>query len=283
MARPGRRAIVAALVALIAALALAAGCGGGDDGGEDLTGGLTPQELLDRSAEEAAGVETFRIAFEAAGSADLDDPGAIPGGELIAGDLDISGEGPVQNPDRASIDLTIGLAGPSLQGNLTRVGDEVFLGVLGQDFRVDLPPEQVALLDFSQLYPTLAGWATDPQETAREEIDGVSTVKITAGIDPEAALGDLAPLLGTGEITPAQAAAAVRQGSLEMWIGTGDLLPRRVHLVLQADGTGLDAGVGAVDIDLTADLSAYGEPVDIQAPQDAQELDLEQLGGLTGG
>jgi hypothetical protein len=56
-----------------------------------------------------------------------------------------------------------------------------------------------------------------------------------------------------------------------------------VHLVLKADGTRLDAGVGAVDIDLTANLSAFDEPVDIQAPRDAQPLDLDQLGGLTGG
>jgi hypothetical protein len=53
--------------------------------------------------------------------------------------------------------------------------------------------------------------------------------------------------------------------------------------VLRGDGSGLDAGVGTIDLDLTADLSAYGEPVDIQAPSDARELDLDQLGSFAGG
>jgi len=280
MIRPSRRAILLALIAAFVAL-LVAGCGGG--GGEDVTGDLTPRELLDRSAEEASSADTFRIAIAAQGSIDLQDAAAVPGGALLAGDLTVSGEGPVQPPDRASIDASIGLAGPTLQANLTRVGDEVFVGLLGQAFRVDLPPEQVALLDLGALYPTLVGWAREPVEAGREDIDGTATVKVTATLDPVRALADLGPLLGSTDVTAAQARAAVREGTLEAWIGTEDLLPRRVHLVLRGDGSGLGAGVGAIDLDLTADLTAYGEPVDIQAPRDAQTLDLDQLGSFAGG
>jgi hypothetical protein len=70
---------------------------------------------------------------------------------------------------------------------------------------------------------------------------------------------------------------------VEAWIGTEDLLPRRVRLDMSADGSRVAEGVGAVDIDLTANMSAFGEPVDIQAPADAQTLDPENLGGLVGG
>jgi len=286
MPRPRRRATLLALLAAVTVtLALLAAACGGDDGGggEDLTTGLTPQALLDRSADEAAKVETFRIAFAAKGRVDIDDTGSVPGAALLAGDLDISGEGPVQPPDRASVDARIALAGPTLQGNLTRVGDEVFVGVLGQEFRVDLPPAQVALLDLGALYPTLVGWAADPAVDGTEEIDGTPTVKVTSALDPERALTDLAPLLQIDGVTPAQARAAITEGTLETWIGTEDLLPRRLHLVLKGDGSGLDGGVGAIDLDLTADLSDYGEPVDIQAPRDPQELDLDQLGSFAGG
>lgn len=282
MPSPVRRlALLGALV--LAAVLLVAACGGGDGGGEDLTAELTPAEILTQSSEKAEALESFRIAFEAAGRVDITDGDAVPGAALLGGPLDISGEGAVQPPDRASVDVRVGLSGPALQGNVTRVGDEVFVGVLGQDFSVALPPEQVALLDFGALYPTLVRWTTDPTEAGREEIDGTDTVKITGAIDPQAALADLAPLLRSGDVTPAQARAALGEGTVEAWVGVSDLLPRRVHLVLEADGTRLDAGVGAVDIDLTANLSAFDEPVDIQAPRDAQPLDLDQLGGLTGG
>ena len=75
----------------------------------------------------------------------------------------------------------------------------------------------------------------------------------------------------------------MRTGTVEFWIGTQDLLPRRIHLVLQGDGSGISSTVGAVDLDLTADLSAFGDPVDITAPTGAKDLDLNDLGSLVGG
>ncbi len=122
-----------------------------------------------------------------------------------------------------------------------------------------------------------------PTEEGREEIDGTETVKVSGAIDPVRALGSLAPLLGGEAPEAAQARAALRQGTVEAWIGTEDLLPRRVHLVLDADAARIAEGVGQVNIDLTADMSAWGEPVDIQAPANPRELNTDQLGGLFGG
>ena len=282
MARP-LRGLLAPLAVLALAAGLLAGCGGGDGGGEDRAQGLTPAELLDQSAAAAQEAGPFRIALEATGQIDVADAAAVPGGNLLNGPLDISGEGPVDPPDKASIDASIELSGLPLQINITRVGDEVFVGALGQDFRVDLPPEQVALLDFGSLYPTLVDWMASPTEDGREEIDGTETVKVSGEIDPVRALGSLAPLLGGEAPAAAQARAALRQGTVETWIGTEDLLPRRVHLVLDADAARIAEGVGQVNIDLTATMSAWGEPVDIQAPANPRELNTDQLGGLFGG
>ncbi|WP_217913346.1 hypothetical protein [Miltoncostaea marina] len=287
MPRPVLRPVALAVVAIVVALALAA-CGGGDDGGgEDRTQGLTPAQLVQRSAVAWDGVETFRIALEATGRVETTGAAGAggPGGlsRLLAGELDVSGEGPVQMPDRASLDVRIDLGGPALQGNLTRVGDEVFVGLLGQDFRADLPPEQVGLLDLGDLYPVLAGWIERPRETGREEVDGTDTVKLTGQADAARVLRDMGPLLGGRAITPAQARAALEEATVELWIGTGDLLPRRLHLVLRGDASRVSDAVGALDVDLTARMSAYGEPVDIQAPRDARPLDLDRLGALGGG
>jgi hypothetical protein len=279
---PPLRGILPPLVALALAAGLLAGCGG-DDGGEDRAQGLTAAQLLDQSSQAAQEAGPFRIALEVNGQVDVADAGAVPAGDLLRGPIDISGEGPVDPPDKASIDASIELSGLPLQINITRVGDEVFVGALGQDFRVNLPPEQVALLDFGSLYPTLVDWIAMPVEDGREEIDGTETVKVTGEIDPARALADLAPVLG-GEAPPAaRARDAVREGTVEAWIGTEDLLPRRVHLVLDADATRFVEGVRRVNIDLRADMSAWGEPVDIAAPANPRELDPNQLGGLFGG
>ena len=280
MPRSITRTLVAALLATLAALSLVA-CGGGGGGGEDLATGLTPRQLLDQSAEAAAQLESFRISIDASGRIDLDQ-----GAGILNGPIAVSGEGPVQPPDRASIDAKIDLAALSPLVNLSRVADEVFVGLLGQDFRLALPPEQVALLDFAALYPTLTGWMKDPTEAGREDIDDTATVKVTGAIDATAAFTDLQPLLqtsGVSAVPKAQLEAALKEGTVEAWIGTEDLRPRRIHIVMKADGTGVVAGVGAIEIDLTASLSAFDEPVDISAPRNPRDLDLDQLGSLTGG
>jgi hypothetical protein len=283
MARPALRALLAALVAVL--VAVAAACGGGDGGGEDMTQGLTPAEILSRSTDAAAEADQFRIAFAVAGTVDITRPGALPQGlgRLLDGPIDISGEGPVDPPDAASIDASARVSGIGLQVNLTRVGDDVYVGILGQDFQLDLPPEQVALLDFGDLYPTLVGWTTAPQEAGREEIDGDPVVKITGRLDPATALADLGPVLGaSGDVTPAEARRALEQGTAEFWVGTEDLLPRRLHVVLRGDGQGVADGVGAIDLDLTADFSDWGEVADIQEPSNPRPLDPDALGGLVG-
>lgn len=280
MARPLRR-LVGLLLIVVAALGLAAGCGGG--GGQDRTAGLTATQLLTQSSAAARAATSFRISFAVTGRIALSQPGVVPGGALLNGPIDITGEGPVAPPDKASVDTRVKVSGLPVQVNVTRVGDAVYISALGQDFHVVLPPRQVALLNFGALYPALVRWAVAPEIAGREDINGTQTVKVTARLDPQRALADVAPLLGGRPPSAATARAAVRRGTLETWIGTQDLRPRRVHVVLTADGSRVAPGVGDVDLDLTADLSNYNEPVQITAPANAQTLDLNQLGGLFGG
>lgn len=281
MVRP-LRSIIGIALALAISVGFVTGCGGGGGGGEDRAQGLTPAELLTQSSDAFAAAESFRIGLEATGDISLADPVSGPAA-LLDGPLELSGEGPVEPPDKASIDTSLQVGGIPLQVNLTRVGDGVYLGALGQDFKIALPPEQVALLDFGQLYPTLADWTTDPAEAGREDIEGTETVKVTGTVDAAKALTDLGPLLGLSTVRDAEARSAVHTGIVEFWIGTEDLLPRRIHLVLDGDASGISSTVGAVDIDLTANLSAFGDPVDITAPADARALDLNELESLIGG
>lgn len=265
MPRPLR--LLAAALACAAALAAAA-CGG-DSGGGDLTEGLTPAEVLERSAEEAAALESFRIALDAEGSVEFP-PGSEAVGGLLRGPLELSGEGPVAPPDRASIDVRVSVSGLPLQVNVTRVGDAVYLGALGQDFQLTVSPEQVALLDLGALYPSLVNWVAEPEQAGEEEVGGAPTVRIRGAIDPGRAEAELAPFLGEG-LRPT--------GSVEAWVGTEDLVPRRVRLEARGEGR----GVREADIGLTATLSDFGADVSIEAPAGARRLDPEQLGALIGG
>ena len=266
MPRPLR--LLAAALACAAALAAAA-CGG-DSGGGDLTEGLTPAEVLERSAEEAAALESFRIALAAEGALELAPDADVPGAALLRGPLELSGEGPVAPPDRASIDVRVSVSGLPLQVNVTRVGDAVYLGALGQDFQLTVSPEQVALLDLGALYPSLVNWVAEPEQAGEEEVGGAPTVRIRGAIDPGRAEAELAPFLGEG-LRPT--------GSVEAWVGTEDLVPRRVRLEARGEGR----GVREADIGLTATLSDFGADVSIEAPAGARRLDPEQLGALIGG
>lgn len=160
MVRPPR-SIVGIALALAISVGLVAGCGGG--GGEDLTKGLSPAELLSRSADAAAGADSFRIALEATGQIALTD---APAGAaaLLNGPLELSGEGPVVPPDRASIDTSLRISGIPLQVNLTRVGDDVFLGALGQDYHVALPPSRWRCSTWAR---STRRWSTGPPTPPR--------------------------------------------------------------------------------------------------------------------
>ena len=174
--------------------------------------------------------------------------------------------------------------GLPLQVNLTRVGDEVFLGALGQDFRIALPPEQVALLDFGALYPTVVDWTTDPAEAGREDIEGTETVKVTGDLDAQKALTDLGPAPGADEVRPPP--------TPERPCAPG---PWRPGSAPRTSCRGASTWCSAPTAPASADgrprrhrsdgepVRVWGQPVDITAPENARDLDLNELGSLVGG
>lgn len=265
-----------ALVAALAALALLAACGGDDGGGggdgADNTAGLTPAQILDRSVEATGDLESFRLAFDVSGTADLGAQAA----DLLGGGIDISGEGPVRPPDAASFDVKVSVAGLPVQANITRVGDDVVLGALGSDMAVDVSPEVLGFLDFGAAYPELVSWITDPREAGRGEVDGTATVRIEGALDPERAAEALAPILGDARVDP-----DALTGTATLDIATGDLVLRRAVISLTGDRP--VAGAGRIDLEATAELSELDEAGDITLPEATRTIRLDQLGSLIGG
>ena len=273
-------------VVIGAALALVSGCGGGTT--NDRVTGLTPDEILRQSATATASLTAFHVAVDATVEADVA-PGALP--KLVAqalGDsITITGEGPV-NGDAASFDFDAAVTGlPPLQGNLTKVAGQLFAGVLGTDYRVDLPPAQVAAVVPGRLATGLLSWAGTPTEVGRETVDGVATVHLAAMVDTGRALADIAPMLQSlrGIVLTAaarrQLEVALTPTTVDLWIGVDDLILRRATTKLNyAGGVAAFRALRTGSLALDVRFTEFGQTVTITPPSTTNVLDLARLRGL---
>jgi hypothetical protein len=207
--------------------------------------------------------------------------------------VSFSGEGPI-NGDDATFDVDVTLSGlPPLQANVTKVGGGLYVGLVGTDYRVDVPRNRVAQVRPAGLAAGLLGWAMNPREVGREDVDGTPTVHLAATIadgavaDAASALRAIAPgLVPEAALRKAQIQllAGAQKRTIDVWVGREDVLPRRITVGLEF--TGRVAALpqlrsGSLDLDLR--LSDLGEAVTITAPKTTEVLDLERLGALAGG
>jgi hypothetical protein len=289
MSRPRTLALAALAVALVAV----AGCGGG--GSTDRVSGLTADEILRQSTAAADGLTAFTLTGDATVQARVAG-GALPAlvSQALAESVRIQGSGPV-NGASASFDFDATLSGlPAIQGNVTKVDGSLYAGLLGTDYKVDLPEDQVASVVPAELVAGLLGWATEPVEAGRETVDGTATVHLTAKLDLDKVLDDVSgavAAIGGGEVSPAtlrrsetQLRAAVTEQAMDLWIGVDDLIPRRITARLRFAGK-VDAlpplRTGSLDLDTR--FSKIGEEVEITAPATTEVLDLDRLRSLAGG
>lgn len=296
---PPRTALVTVLVATVAA-ALLPGCsGGGSDQGEDRTAGRTPAQLLRDSARAAATMTTFRAdvsgtvttAFTPAAARDLAGPAS-----LLQGRIPFTGAGPVVQPDRFSLDISLEPRGLPVQTNLTRAGDRLYLSLVGRDYRLDVPATQVRRLDTRQLFTAIASWVAAPRSAGTEEVDGARTVKITGTVDARAVARDLSALLagvgGTGGVVPTPAQISARAARLQpqlatseatLWVRTADLRPARASVRIDLPKAGvLAAELRSAALELTVSLTDMDGDLSVTEPANATPLSAGSLGGLLG-
>jgi hypothetical protein len=282
-----------ALFAVTAALGVAgpiAGCGAE----EDLTAGLSAEQILEESASAANEVRFYHP--EITLSVDLEGQPAAGGlGALAQGPITITAEGPVRRPiveegPAFSFDLTATLGPLTIPGNLTKVGDGVYLSLAGQDFTLGLPPEQAAEV---RLPPQPALFVASPQIVGKEAVNGVETLHLRGTVDTDAVadylLGVLrgAPaLLGGGEAPTDEEGArireqlrsATRESQVDLWIGTQDLLPYRVGAEIRLEGAvDLLPGITGATLEVTADVGGFDEEAEIVAPANPKPFDLESI------
>jgi hypothetical protein len=274
-------------LATVLALALAMiglGCGGG--GEEDLTKGLTPAQILNRANEASTKVTTFRVVIDGKLQGTMR-TGAKPSGleALLAGQVDLSIKGRVRRPRLMQLDVDLTTPQLPLAATLIQVDDRLYLDVLAQSFRLVTPEGAVASVEPANMPAAVLGWMAAPQDAGREEVGGTQTAHLRGRVRRESLseLGGLITVL-TGSRTSGPETATIKASEIDAWIGTRDLLPRRVRFSLQTSG-GLRelTSLAALSLDATLDFSAFGDPVDIAAPENPRALRLEDLTSLIGG
>jgi hypothetical protein len=292
MRRESRRGVAVVAIAVAGAAALAA-CGGGS---KDLTSGLSPAEILNKSRETAAQVSFYHPKLELA----LDvtaAPGASGGflSRLSGTPVTITAEGPVRRPIAEggaafSFDVTAQLGPLPIQGNITKVGDGVYLNLGGRAYALPLTADEAKAV---RIPPEPALFVADPQEVGNEEVNGVQTVHLQGKVATDAVVDYLVELLrgapgllgGAAVPDDAQLAAirdqlrgAISESRSDIWIGTKDLLPHRVAARIAIKGPlDLLPGIATASLDVRADVTGFDQASEIVAPANPAPFDLNSL------
>jgi len=272
----------------LAAITLA-GCGGDTS---SAFAGKSAEQILAEASAKTDQQTSYHVALTAKVDADVQ-KGALGGqvGAVLAQPLDISGEGTVQEPGDVSFDLSTEIAKSPIQINLTKVGDGLYISVLGQALEITLPKGAVKSVDPTGLPSSIAGWISNPQVVGDEDLAGTPTVHIRGDVDAAALTEDIGSLADTAgsagavsDQTAAQAKAALQRGVVDVWVGTEDSLiyGADADVVLKGQVDAVD-GVDALALVVGTRLSDFGTTVKITAPKDAKKLDLGNLGSLLGG
>ncbi|HEY8581427.1 MAG TPA: hypothetical protein VIL49_00710 [Capillimicrobium sp.] len=292
--------LLALLAALVAAMTLAA-CGGGDDDDSAETSDRSASEILQETFKGGDGVESGVLTL----GLDV----AMPEGSGTGQSAQLELSGPFESAESDDglprFDFTLKIAGDgamSIEAGAVSTGDAGFLTFQGEAYEV--PADVFAQFrdgfveaqkqgdDADQ--PTLqalgidpSSWVVDPQKAGTEEVGGVATEHITAGVDVPKLLddiqkaneqaGDVAGQQGLSADDVAAFEEQVESAEIEVWTGAEDLRLRRmvVDVALKGGGT----------VGLTLEIADLDQPQDIAAPSDPRPIDelMQQLQGLVGG
>jgi lipoprotein LprA len=227
--------LLAGLGVVLAALA-AAGCGGDSGSGRD------PATIVRESAAATEKVKSFHFAL---------DISKVP---TSAKGLQLTGaEGDAKVPDALKAQVSGTFAGFPLSTKLVAVGGKLWienpLSGKWQAVSVDTTPG--FLLDPQKGVLGVMRGMADVEEDGSEDVGGVSTTRITGKVE----VSDVGPLV----------AASGGSGSVDvtLWIDKDDGILRRIEL-----SGPIGAGEPAEAV-RTVELSRFGEPVTVEAPEGA--------------
>jgi hypothetical protein len=226
--------LTSSIVVLAAALAASA-CGGGD-------GAPTAESVVSASVAATGGLQTFHFVLDIEHQ-----PASTTGIQLSAA------EGDVVVPDRLQADASGTLAGTPLSTQLVVVADRTWIKnpLTGLWQEVDVKTSPIPFFDPARGVLAVMKGATDLAIDGEEQVGGADTYRVAGSVTAT----DISPLLGNPPSDTKVKAI--------FWIGKDDSILRRVR----AEGP-IAAGEPA-NVSREIDVSRFGEPVTIEAPEGA--------------
>lgn len=291
------RAVVALLLAVLAALTLAA-CGSDDKGGSSSTsdsGGDTAdaRTLLRETFTGTKDIRSGRFALSLS---------ATGGGDQIA--VTLGGPFESQGADeypKFDIAAVVRVSGQDIRAGLLSTSDRLF--VKYNDDAYEVPAEYLAMArrqtgTENRTIPALPdidpqSWVVDPKVAGKEDVGGVETDHITAGLNVTALLDSVDRVLadvdreGLGAAaggsvptsipadTRAQIERAVKDPRVDIWTGSDDKTLRKLQIDLGIEPEAGRTGTASFSLELTG----LNEPQTIEAPTNTRPID-ELLAGL---
>jgi hypothetical protein len=292
--------VLTLLAALLLGGGLLAACGGDDGMDED----TDAQEVLDRTFDGSASIDSGVLEVSLDASAPGEDGGAVSAslnGPFQSGETDsdlptfqfgavATGEGGGETFD--------------FEGGLTLTSDGAWVAYDGEDYQVD----DASFQFFSQMYSQAAeqangeeqttfeqfgidprGWVSNPTNDGTEDIDGVEVVRVSGDVDVSQILRDSQALSAqaaelSDEIDPddlGQLEELVSEASIDVFTGADDEILRRLALTLSLeDGNGEGDAPESARVQFVLGFSEVNEDQEITPPEDAQPL--SELPGLDG-
>ncbi len=265
-----------------------------------------PQALLRETFSGTHRADSGKLTFDASLKG-----GQTPASIHLTGPFQRQGKGQVP---KFQLAVSIVARGQTINAGATSTGGAAFLNFMGGDFAV--PADRFAQFQqryaqstsssapsqktiFSRLGVDPVKWLRDPQVVGDADVSGASTTHITAGVDLNALVDDLAKIFGragqlglpnTGQlpqITPAQKSklvSAVRNPTVDIFTGKDDKTLRRFVINLHLQLPGGQLGPNGADASILLELADLNKPQTVTAPANPRPLsDLSgSLGGLGG-
>jgi hypothetical protein len=284
-------------LSVLGLVALLAGCGGGGSSSD-------AKETVDKAFSNSisSGVMNLQLTAKVSGVAQLSQPVQLK----LTGPFQSNGK---QKIPSINLQANVSGGGQAFSGGLISTGDNAYVSFQGSNY--EFGKQRIAQLNqqlgsqtqgksFKDFGIDPANWITDAQDKGEENVNGVETKHVQAGVDVEKMLNDLNKTIDqagaatgtTQKLTPQQISQVkdvVKNPKFDVYVGKDDNLLRRLNVSVDfqipENQRSQFQGASGGNITFSLDLTKVGEKQTITAPPNPKPISELQgaLGALGGG